>query len=191
MAASHYYLIASLPGLAFSAPAPMPVSALLEEAARHLDAASLDELRAVVDPSGAPAPVTLFGRAWQDGEIQLRNALARARGVRRGADDKKHQKAHRGFRVDIERVVTEAMSRAHPLEREQALDRFRWAMAEELAAGDAFGLPTLLGYAVRLRICERWQALSDEAGRERFEDTVGVVGVSSQELAGWAGLAQM
>jgi hypothetical protein len=49
----------------------------------------------------------------------------------------------------------------------------------------------VLAYAVKLGINERWQALTPERGRERFDEAVGLVGVSSQELSGWAGLAQL
>jgi hypothetical protein len=49
----------------------------------------------------------------------------------------------------------------------------------------------VLAYGVKLGIHERWRALTPESGRERFEEVIGTVGVSSQEVAGWAGLAQL
>lgn len=190
MALQYYYLVASLPGLVFSAPASLSRPAYIEECRRHLtitDAAELDAL----NDGRMDAVTTDFSRDWLRADTQMRNAIARTRALRLGLDEKKYIKDHQGFRVDVESVVDDAYSRANPLERELALDRFRWNLADELSAADPFGLPAVLSYAVKLGINEQWQALTAEKGRERLEAFVGVVGVSSQELSGWAGLAQL
>ncbi len=190
MSKSYYYLVASMPGLVFTVPAPLTMQDLTNECARHLDATDLAELMAVIQGRREDVQST-FGREWLDGERQLRNAVVRARALRLGVDHKKFMKEHRGFRVVAEAAVNEAFARANPLERELALDRYRWGFAEELCAGHPFELASLLAFAVKLAINERWRTLTMEQGRERFEEMVGVVGVSSQEVAGWAGLSQV
>lgn len=132
-----------------------------------------------------------FARNWFNCERQIRNAIVQQRAVRLGVEANKYRQEHVGFRMDLESVVTEAFARGNPLERELSLDRCRWNLAEESAAGDMFGLPALLAYGVKLRMIERWRPLTPEKGFERLEEMLGIVGVSSEEAAGWGGLAQM
>jgi len=188
--AQYYYLVASLPSLVFSAPAAWGLAAFVEECRRHLaedDQRELDALLAAQPESVA----TDFSRRWLHADRQLRNAIARARALRLGVDEKKYVRPHEGFRVDVEAAVDDAYSRPNPLERELALGRFRWSLADELSAGDPFALPAVLAYGVKLQINEHWQSLTPERGRERLEEMLGVAGVSSDEVAGWAGLAQL
>jgi hypothetical protein len=187
---AYYYLVASLPSLVFSAPAGLARTEFVDECRRHLAPEDQRELEALL--AGKREDIqTRFSRAWIDSDRQMRNAIVRARALRLGVDEKKFIKDHGGFRVDIEASVNDAFSRANPLERELALDRFRWYLADELSTGDAFGLPMILAYGVKLVINERWQALTPEKGKESLEELVGVVGVSSEEAAGWGGLAQL
>jgi len=188
--AQYYYLVSSLPGLAFSAPASLGRSAFAELCHRQLPDEDRREFDALME-NRIDDVHTHFAREWLDCDRQMRNAVARARAIRTGADEKKYLKHHGGFRVDIEGVVDDAYSRANPLERELALDRFRWNLADELSATDSFGLAALLAYAVKLEINEHWQSLTPERGLEKLEQLVGVVGVSSEEVAGWSGLAQL
>jgi hypothetical protein len=187
---TYYYLVASLPGLVFSAPAALSRTDFVTECARHLTPEDQTELEALLAGHYDHVRST-FSRDWLNSERQMRNAVVRARALRLGVDEKKFVKDHEGFRLAAEAAVNDAFSRANPLERELALDRFRWNLADELNAGDPFGFAAILAYAVKLAINEHWRALTPERGRERFEEMVGVVGVSSQEVAGWSGLSQM
>jgi len=186
----YYYLVASLPGLIFSAPASFNRAVFLDECRRHLSPADMAELDALVGARRLEVSMR-FSREWLNSEGQLRNAIARTRALRAGVDEKKYLKSHEGYRMDVEAAVDDAYSRPNPMERELALDRFRWNLADELSAGDPFGLSAVLSYAVKLGINEHWQSLTPELGLQRFEELVGVVGVSSQELSGWSGLAQL
>lgn len=190
MSTTYYYLVASLPGLVFSAPAALSRTDFVTECARHLSPDDQAELEALL--AGKFDEVrSAFSRGWLHSDRQIRNAIVRARALRLGVDEKKFIKDHEGFRVAAEAAVNDAFSRANPLDRELALDRFRWNLADELSAGDPFDFAAVLAYGVKLAINEHWRALTPERGRERFEEMVGVVGVSSQEVAGWAGLSQM
>ena len=72
----------------------------------------------------------------------------------------------------LDREVSDALAKANPLEREMGMDGARWKFVEELALEDASGLPTVLGFAVRLILAERWAAMQEEAGREQLEKLV-------------------
>lgn len=190
MAAQYYYLVASFPGLAFSFPVDMGSSAFMAACEGQLapaDAAELSFLMA----GRRDAVTSAFSRTWLDSDTQLRNAMVRERALHHDRDGTPYLREHAGFRMDVEAAVHDACSRANPAEREQALDRFRWNLADELSAADPVGLPGVLAYAIKLRINERWQALTDELGRERLEEALGVVGISSEEVEAWGGLAQM
>lgn len=190
MSAQYYYLVASLPSLGFSVPAPVEMTAFVEECNRQLGPADQAELEHLL--AGRRDQVsTSFSRNWLDGDSQLRNAIVRQRALRLGIEERKFLATHDGFRVDAEDAVNDAFSRANPMERELALDRYRWHLADELSAGDAFGLSAVLAYGIKLKVQERWRDLTQEKGRERLEDLVGMVGVSSEEVAGWGGLAQL
>jgi len=188
--AQYYFLVASLPGLSFSAPAPVTRAYFLNECQQHLAGDDFAELTALLDQREDSVRST-FSRNWFNCNRQIRNAIVQQRASRLAIEGGKYRREHTGFRMDLEVAVTEAFARSNPLEREMALDRLRWSLADELNAGDIFGLTALLAYGIKLAIHERWQSLSPEKGQERLEETVGVVGVSSEEVAGWSGLAQM
>jgi hypothetical protein len=52
------------------------------------------------------------------------------------------------------------------------LDLARWKLADELAGADAYGLPAVLAFGVKIMLTARWAAMTDEAGRERLEQLV-------------------
>lgn len=190
MSTQYYYLVASLPGLSFASPAALTKNDFIEACRHQLTAPDFAELEALL--AGRHTSVkTSFSRMWFDADVHIRNALVRQRAQRLGVDDKKYFHPQEGYRMDADIAVSDAYARSNPLERELALDRFRWKQAESLCAGDPFGLPSLLAYGVMLAIHERWQPLTPEQGKERLEDMVGMVGVSADELAGWGGLAQL
>lgn len=170
---SYYYFVASLPTLALGAPPPLTSLRFEAEAARLLpphDAAHLRDLAA-----GRFPPGDAFATRWQQAETQLRNAVARTRAARLGIDPAPHLHPHGGFSQYIEAAVVDAYAKPHPLERELALDRFRWQFLEEGARTTPFGFPALQAYVLKLKLVERWAALSDEAGRARLQDAIAEV----------------
>jgi len=168
---NYYYLAASLPSLALEDPLPLSFErfrALCAEFLARDDLAALDELdRPVTSPARHPAV-----RAWREGETRLRNAVARARGARHKRDAAPFLRETAGLDLSIERAVSDAFARPTPLAREQALDRFRWSRAGELAGYNPFGTAAILAYALQLRLSERWAAMSAEQGRQTAESIV-------------------
>ena len=72
------------------------------------------------------------------------------------------------------KVVADAFARATPLERERALDRFRWRVIEELQGYDPFAFSGIMAYALKLRIAARWGAMDEEQGRSIADGQFGV-----------------
>lgn len=167
---SYFYFVATLPALAFDHAPPMSYESFVNLCREHLserDIQALEALDATVgDTSNA------FVRGWRDNDTQLRNLLARARATALGRDPVPYLREHRDVDTSIEKAVTDAYTRETPRDREIALDRFRWAQAETLAGYDEFSIDAILGYALKLKIAERWANMDEDEGRSTAEDMV-------------------
>lgn len=139
------YIVASLPELSFSAPAPLSWEKFCEIVGGEDKAAALEE-------------------RFSDLDAQLRNAIAEARG---GADEARPAK---GCSLFWRNKILACFQEKDVFKRETALDRVRWDAADELVAcASPLGMGALAAYAVRLRIALRRSASSAEGGRVVFE----------------------
>lgn len=161
------YLVASLPTLVLGEAPPFRGEEFLFRLQGVLDEEERAQAAAILE--GRPVSGSPFADAWQARETQLRNAVARARAAARTLELRGSMRPHEGFDVGIAQMVTDAFGRSDPLERELELDRCRWHTADDLARSEIFGLAPVLAFAAKLRIAERWSAMTDEAGRERVE----------------------
>ncbi|MBM3146499.1 MAG: DUF2764 family protein [Actinobacteria bacterium] len=156
------YIVSSLPLLQFGGEPPMTADEFVDYCDGLLQPADLATLRTVIagrlDEVREPA-VHRFAQR----DIQLRNAVARQRAGRVGVEPGRHPR-HDGWDVEIEDTATQAMSIIDPLERQLVLDRLRWRWLEEMAAMPAFGVQAIHSFALRLRMLEKWQRLTDERG---------------------------
>lgn len=167
----YYYLVASLPSLTLDGAVPWTQGEFLSACENALEPRDLGEIRLVAEGREAESGHPVISR-WFWRETQLRNAVARHRAARLGADAGQYQRGHAGFDMGIERGVSEAMGRSDPLERERALDSLRWRMAEEMAVEDAFGFGAVAGYGLRLRLAIRWRSMREPEGRRVLFDMV-------------------
>ncbi len=162
---SLYYVVASLPHLAFGEQPPFPeerfrflLRGLLDEAQER----DLDLVRA-----GLPGGDDPFVEEWAETAAAIAGAQAAARMARRcrrGEDClQPAPPAH-----PAARRVQAAFELHTPLETELAVDRIRWSLLDEMTLNRHFEFRQVLAYAVRLAILERWAALDEEAGRARL-----------------------
>ena len=162
---NHYYFVATLPLLTPGEAPGISRAAFTAACEQHLRPADATGAAAVLEDSGAaPQGGDGFLARWHNAETQLRNAVARTRGARRGVDIARQLRPVGAFDVALEQSVSDAFGRPSPLERERALDGFRWNKADELAGHDAFSTASVLAYAVKLGIAHRWAALDQESG---------------------------
>lgn len=142
------YIVASLPTLAFGAPAPMSWE-------KFLDACG---------DAGPKAVLELESGKWRDIETQLRNAVAEARG---GA---KWKREARGCSVYWRNRVLACFQESDVAKRDEMLDRAWWDAAGELAdVSSPLGFGALCAYAARLRIALRRSLISADAGNAAFD----------------------
>lgn len=166
---AYYYLAASLPMLSIETAPPMPVPAYVELCREHLTAS---EMKALVqldhdEPSDHP-----IAKAWQQRETQLRNAVVRQRAQKTHVDASTFTREHTGYSVQIDNAVESAFQSANALQRESMLDQLRWTLLDDLQGTDQFGTATIMTYLLRLKLCSRWSALTEENGKARMDRTL-------------------
>jgi len=168
---AYYSLVASLPHLQIGDEPPFSTEEYIGNCAQWVTSREEDILRKVLlqEPDIAPCPLC---KAWNNIETQLRNAIARLRGQKLGVDFKEYLQPHDGFSGEIEVLVTDAFTRNDPVEIEEALDRARWKLAEELVGLDPFGFEKVLAYGIQLKIVERWNRMNVHSGKEKLEAVI-------------------
>ncbi len=166
--AQHYYLVASLPMLAFDGPPPLSSPAFLRlcqeqapEVHALLERVSFASLAA---RAGDPSPWRGYA-AW---ETALRDELAVQRAQRLGIDPGPWLRPA-PFVAGLAAVVKEALAAGSPLAVETALDHRRWARLDELEAGGGFGVGRLVAYRLKLLLLERREAFRAAAAGGAFE----------------------
>ena len=166
-----YYLVASLPSIALGDDPPWTPEEFLFHSQGALTEEERAELAVIVEDRPQEG-VSEFAAWWAALDTQIRNTIARLRASRLNVDARPYLRLHSGFDVCVDHAVTDAMNHDQPMEREMALDRCRWEALNRRVLGDAFGLETVLAFALRLRMMNRWAPLTDKAGQERIEDFI-------------------
>ena len=137
------YIVASLPTLAFNAPAPL----------------SWEKFAEITGGGDALIPAK-----WTDLETQLRNAMAEARGgerFKRPAD---------GCSLYWKNRVLACFQEKDVLKRDELLDRVWWDAAGELTPpASPLGEGALATYAIRLKIALKRTKISKDAGNAAFD----------------------
>ncbi|MCX7847118.1 MAG: DUF2764 family protein [bacterium] len=164
---AYYYFVASLPGLRWGEPPPLPRTDFLQRAQEWLpphDAATL-AAAAARDPAVTAHPA---GARWWQWETAFGNALASARAARLGRDATPHLRSTDVAEAHVRATVQEAVKLDDPLKAEQLLDQLRWQFYESLAAAHAFDFETVLSYLLRLGLLERWAQFDPQRGHAFF-----------------------
>ena len=175
----YVYLVASLPRLDLAGAPPFTSAELLFACGGVLRQDHWDDLRALVEDRSQDVRAP-EARRLVDAETQLRNALARLRAQRAGVEYEPGAHPHEGFDTRAAEVAARALAVDDPLAREMLLDHQRWALLDEAAAQPAFGVQAVFAYAIKLRLVEKWAALSDQGGLDA------ALQVAEDNLAGCA-----
>ena len=166
-----YYLIASFPTLILGEPPPLTPEKLVDQCRPLLDAAERAELEGVLE--GRVHSLTSdFAQRWHIRDTPIRNAIALARAGRLGVEPAAWLRPQEGFDTFAETAVADAFTKPGPLDRELAIDRFRWQFLDEVAFVDPFSFTAVLAYATKLRMALRWAGMKAEAGRGNLKERV-------------------
>ncbi len=169
---AYYSLVASLPHLKIGDEAPFSIEEYIGNAAQWVTEHEVRILHNILLGANNGENDSVC-RIWYNIETQLSNAVARHRGQKLGVDFKEFLHVHDGFSGEIEQLVTDAFTRTDPLEVEEALDRARWHLADELASGmEPFCFEKVLAYGIQLKIVERWNRMDVHTGKEKLEAVI-------------------
>lgn len=153
------FIVASLPALVFGQPPPLTAEKFADICGQSVMA----RLDAYIESH------------WRDIEIQLRNAVADARGGDR------YLRNARGCSVYLKNKVAACFQEKDVMKRQMLLDKTWWDAAEELSPSTSpLGIGALAAYRIRLDIALRHSLISPEEGVSSFDSIVadGVSGIS-------------
>lgn len=178
---NYYFFAASLPALSLDAPPPLTVDAFIALCREHLRADDAEAAEAVLSPDRDCRHPAVW--AWRKREAAVRNAVVRARAHRTQRDPAPYLHEEAGCEVTIDAAVSSAFGAATPLEREQALDRLRWALADEAGGLVPFPAVAVMMYGVKLRLAARWAQMNDETGEAAASAVVDAAPAAAEPLA--------
>jgi len=106
-------------------------------------------------------------KKWKDFDIALRNELVKVRAARKKIDPLKYLRQDEYSEPQIVHIAALSLRNPSIFEAEKALDLERWRLLDELSLGRYFDFDTLIIYALKLLILERWAKIGI-ADKERI-----------------------
>jgi len=163
------FLLSSLPTLELGAEVPFSVEELRRRC-EGIDGISLGDFDAVV--VGSPGSNS-FTVNYASALTEIKNITSAQRASKwEGENIRVSERPYSSYHVDLHQKVLEAMNIQNPFEREIALERARWQIAEELAGVDYFSEAKVYAYIVKLQINNRIAGLNEEAGKAAVESFI-------------------
>ena len=96
---------------------------------------------------------------WLAFDTALRNELAKIRGQSKKIDAAKYLRGENPVDVAISHTAVSGQRSASILEGEKILDEARWQVLDDLGFGHYFDMDSLILYAYKLKILERWEKI--------------------------------
>ncbi len=168
---NYYFLVASLPHISIG---EMPAISFDEFAglcSEHLTNSDMVTLNTILNNNEASSSHP-FMKAWNEKETLFRNAISRIRASQLNREDSDFTRPAASFDSYVEKAAIEALSESNPLEKELSLDKHRWQQLEELEGFGMFTIKSILTYALKLKIAERWSKLDREKAKITAEELV-------------------
>lgn len=180
---AEYYLISQLPsldGLAEGAPLPITEEAFLSLCRQQLKGHTLDALeRLTLTPSPATSMTEVpLVRAWYEGEIDLRTALAKARAEKL---NKPYETPKRELSPALCKVAVAALATENPLEAEKLLLSYRLGALEAQRPMDGFSEAYLFYYLLKLKLLARIRGFDAQRGVAAYQKIYGSI-LGGEEL---------
>lgn len=174
MANFYPYLISSLPMLHFTARPPFSFEKFL-----HICKGLMpdEDFKVISNLPHAGGKISYGGdrpviKRWLEFETALRNELVKVRAARKHADPSRYMRPDGYGSQLVAHIALTAQRNPSILEGEKFLDRERWKFLDELAAGHYFDADTLIIYAYKLLIMERWERINTANHAALLEDAL-------------------
>jgi hypothetical protein len=175
MPAYHAYLISSLPMLAFGAKPPFSFQAFVEKCGSLIPDTETEVISRIASQGAfsLQAEGSEVLKKWKDFDIALRNELVKVRAARKKVDPLKYLRQDEYFEPQIVHIASLSLRDPSIFEAEKALDLERWRLLDELSYGRYFDFDTLVIYALKLLILERWAKIGIADKERILQETMG------------------
>ncbi|MDD5155191.1 MAG: DUF2764 family protein [Candidatus Omnitrophica bacterium] len=154
----YVYLISSLPMLHFEGKPPFSFEAFLSKCSQFIPQKDLEVLKGLRS-EGVPQQKSRIIRKVSGFETLLRNELVNLRAARKKIPAEKYLRPDGYAGSSIYHIAVAAQRNPSPLEAEKILDQAKWSFLDELAFGHYFDPDSLVIYALKLLILERWEKI--------------------------------
>lgn len=168
MPADLFYFLSSLPTLRWSEKPPMNHAEFLARCADNLGKEYAKRLTSLqlLPSEEATSPLAL---QWRDFESFVRNTVAELRKAKlRGQKVTFTPRPTTHLSPGDAKRLEEIMAQSSPLERENALDLFRWKYLDDLASAHFYDFASLEIYALKLLLLDKQASRQFEAGQAAF-----------------------
>ena len=168
---AYYYLVSSLPMLEFGGKIPVPYGEFLNRCHGQLDATDMKIIeRARIGAFEDISDKCRVLKEWKEFETDIRNEIVRYRAAKFSKDPARYIRGDGYPNPFVAGFAHWAVNQDSPLEAELYLDRVRWNRIEELEKGHYFYIESLIAYALKLQILERWQTINKEGGMQVLQE---------------------
>ena len=169
MSAYYTYLISSLPTLAFGVKPPFSFEVFIQKCGTLIPDTET-EVISRISSRGAFAlqdEGSEVLKKWRYFDINLRNELVKVRAARKKVDPLKYLRHNEYLEPQVIHIASLSLRNPSIFEAERALDLERWRLLDEISFGHYFDFDTLIIYALKLLILERWAKI-ESADKERI-----------------------
>ncbi|MBE6783614.1 MAG: DUF2764 family protein [Ruminococcaceae bacterium] len=169
---AEYYLISQLPsldGISENTPLPITEERFIELCQRFLGRKAQTELEklTILPPRNPEKSASAVVEKWNEGERQLRLALAKLRADKMN----KHFDAEmQSFPAGLLQAARTAVEIESPLEAEKFLNRYRLDFLETLRPMDSFSEEFVFYYGLKLKIIERIRKFDQASGETAYKN---------------------
>jgi hypothetical protein len=175
MSGYYVYLISSIPMLHFGAKPPFSYGRFLEICQGMIPDEEIAILKGIA--SMQQAGYVYGGRQpalkeWYAFETTLRNELVKIRAGRKKIDPGKYLRREGYAEPSVTHLSLSAYRDPSLLEGEKILDEERWRFLEGLSIGHYFDIDSLVIYALKLLILERWERIRSSDKQQLVEEVL-------------------
>lgn len=169
---AEYYLVSQLPsldGISENTPIPITQERFLELCSGFLSGKVLSELKklTLMPPKTSEKSNSALVEAWNDGERNLRLALAKIRAEKM---NKVFDLQNKNLPLELLKVANAALEIENPLEAEQYLSNYRLNFLETLRPMDSFSEDYLFYYGLKLKLVLRIRQFDTKIGENTYKD---------------------
>ena len=169
---AEYYLISQLPsldGISESSPLPITEERFTELCNRFLGKKAQNEMKnlTLVPSINDEKTSSTLINAWNDGERNLRLALAKVRAEKM---KKSFDLGNKILPIELIKIASKASDADSPLEAENLLTRYRLEFLETLRPMDSFSEDFVFYYALKLKLILRTRQFDKEIGETAYKN---------------------